>query len=459
MELIQEILYTSQNSIEMSRRENWNLLQLKTFQHQRLKQLVDYAIENSPFYRKLYRSYGVDSFSGITLQDLPIINKKVMMENFDEIVTDPNLKLDALSEFLSSVTQDNYFRGKYKVFSTSGTTGMPGVVVYDVKGWSNILAETLRSARYKGVSPKFPNRIRLSCIITSNLKHISANMIRSDKLGAYRIQKLSATDSIDNLVRCLNEFQPNFLYGYPSIITRLAMEQFSGALKIHPQVISTGAEVLTLGMREKIHRVWGIKPFDDYGCSEAGFVATDCSFHQGMHIFEDQIILESVDDHNQPVPNGQPGSKVLLTNLFNYVQPIIRYEINDVVTLDSSPCKCGMPFCRVIRIDGRHTDVISLSSTPEKAVSFVPQDFDFLNSIPEIKHFQINYVQRDALINITVVPVAGTNREILTTLVKLKLREKLESLNVMNVNTQVDFVDKIVRDAERMGKSKVVQCS
>jgi phenylacetate-CoA ligase len=77
-----------------------------------------------------------------------------------------------------------------------------------------------------------------------------------------------------------------------------------------------------------------VEPFDWYGITEGGVLACDCASHQGMHLFEDLFWVENVDRHGHPVPDGAVGHKLLITDLFNRTQPLIRYELSDMVVLD-----------------------------------------------------------------------------------------------------------------------------
>ena len=83
-----------------------------------------------------------------------------------------------------------------------------------------------------------------------------------------------------------------------------------------------------------------MRPFDLYGCTE-GLFGSECEHHQGIHLFEDTTLVENVDADGQPVPAGQPGARLLVTNLHNLVQPLLRLEVTDLVTIDPDPCPCG----------------------------------------------------------------------------------------------------------------------
>ena len=94
-----------------------------------------------------------------------------------------------------------------------------------------------------------------------------------------------------------------------------------------------------------------------YGSSEAVGLTYECAA-QRLHVNTDWYILEPVDEHDRPVPRGQLSDGVLVTNLANRIQPIIRYQMGDRVAIDPDPCGCGSPF-PPIRVVGRTDDILS----------------------------------------------------------------------------------------------------
>jgi phenylacetate-CoA ligase len=127
----------------------------------------------------------------------------------------------------------------------------------------------------------------------------------------------------------------------------LADEQHAGRLQIAPVCLVSSAEVLTLVLRQRVEVVWGRHVlFNQYGVTEAGTFAVECKSHSGLHLFEDLVIFEVVDQQNRPVPPGNYGDKVLLTVLFNHTQPLIRYELTDSVRVATGRCPC-LPWSRM----------------------------------------------------------------------------------------------------------------
>jgi phenylacetate-CoA ligase len=172
------------------------------------------------------------------------------------------------------------------------------------------------------------------------------------------------------LVRDLNAFQPVMLSGYPSALQVLAKEQQAGRLHIGPVLINAAGETLTGRARQQITRAFGADISNYYGSSEAIGLTFECKHHQ-LHVNSDWYILEPVDAYNQPVPPGQLSHAVLVTNLPDRVQPIIRYKMGDRATIDSKPCPCGSPF-PVIHVIGRTDEILTFPVSHGGTVQILP---------------------------------------------------------------------------------------
>jgi len=434
--------------------DQWSATRLKGFQQERLAALVRYSVAHSPFHR---RRCGTLAASGaIELEQLPIMDKETMMEQFDEVVTDPRLKLRELREHLRNLMQDEYYLGEYRVLSTSGSTGVPAVFVYDRRAWSTVIACLLRWSNFSGFKSRFGRRIRISSILAGSPIHATRRLIESADFELTRTQRLSASEPVNRLVSALNEFQPDVLSAYPSIASLLAIEQLDGHLRISPKLVSTGSEMRTEEMERNIRQAWGQIPFNGYGLTEAVFVACGDVFHQGMHIFDDLVIVEVVDQNNRPVPNGTCGDKVLVTNLYNYAQPIIRYAVSDRITIATQPCPCGRPYQTISSIEGRSDDIIYLPGVDEREVAVHAIQFEeAIGACADVKEFQI--VHEPVGIDLKVV-IRGTRpREETADDLKQRLAATLATLGVVSPEVHVEFLERIERKGERMGKFKAIK--
>ena len=172
------------------------------------------------------------------------------------------------------------------------------------------------------------------------------------------------------LVAALNRFAPTVLATYPTAAALLADEAGRGALRIAPREVWTGGETLSPTVRAHIEQGLGCPVRNSYGASEFFTMGWECA-HGHMHLNADWVILEPVDEHHRPVPAGQPSCSVLLTNLANTVQPLIRYDLGDQVTLQAGRCGCGSPL-PVIRLQGRQDDALCMAGRGGRQVTLLP---------------------------------------------------------------------------------------
>ena len=140
----------------------------------------------------------------------------------------------------------------------------------------------------------------------------------------------------------------------------LAEEQLQGRLRIAPTLVATTSEVQTADMRRRMGEAWGLDPLDFYGTTEALVVAAGRQGQAGMDVLEDLVVVEVVDQRGRPVAPGVPGHKVLLTSLVNRVQPLLRYELTDSVTVAEGANPLGLPYARIAAVDGRSDDIVTL---------------------------------------------------------------------------------------------------
>lgn len=439
---------------EFATHERWSAERLRSEQAEKLVSLVRHATENSPFYRELYGGRPIADAS--ELETLPVIDKKTVMGNFDRLVTDPRLNLELVREHAGKLRGDEYLFGRYRVVSTSGTSGHRGLFVFDRGEWSIVLANQLRWQSYTGVAPRLPRRTRVASIGADTPLHVSRRITESANVGLFKVQRLNSTAPLAELVEALNGFQPEVLFPYPSIAALLADAQLEGELDIRPRVVATHSEVLTGDMAKRVKAAWGLSPFNHYGLTEEPHVGSDCAEHRGIHVFEDVVLLEIVDERNRPVPPGQTGRKCLLTNLYNRTQPLIRYEVSDMVARSKEPCPCGRPFMVIGAVEGRADDIIELESAGGGRVRVPPVLFETcVEALPGINEFQA-VAGRD-LIELRFVVRADVDQPALARTAKARLRSDLEAAGAVPPPIEIRFVRHLERPARGMGKLKTVQ--
>ena len=358
-------------------RERWPAETMREHQARALAALLRDVVPRSPFYR--------ERLAGATeLAALPALDKATLMDNLDDALTEPRLRgRDLRAHLLDPAPLD----GEYRVMASSGSTGLPSLYVYSRADWSVVLAQFLRYNAFAGVRPRLP-RLRIAAIGAPSLASMTQRVAQSADIGLHRLLRLSVADPVPDLVEALNAFRPEVLTGYPSVVHLLADEQLAGRLRIRPRVVTTSSELRTREVAERIERAFGARPFDLYGTTE-GLWGAECEHHDGIHLFEDFCIAENVDADGRPVPDGEPGARLLVTNLHNRTLPMIRFEVSDVVTLARSPCACGRTLPRLRAVHGRLDDVLELPGAGGARVPVHPTQFSVVAGDPAVRQFQV----------------------------------------------------------------------
>ena len=332
---------------------------------QRLLALVAHAFEASPYYARLYRKLPVSSSSGLRLTDLPPVTKRSLMEEFDDVLTEPALTRRAVDAFVAEPDHlGGALLGRYSVWSSSGTTGEPGYFVHDPDAIA--VYDALEWQRFRGVRSASDltrqliagDRYAMVAATGGHFAGISTveRMRRSMPWLAASLKGFSLLQPLEQLVAQLNEFRPTLLASYPTAAQMLADEQHAGRLQLHLREVWTGGETLANTTRAHVQRAFGCPVRNSYGASEFLPIAWECPYRR-LHLNSDWVIVEPIDQHGRPVAAGTRSHSVLLTNLANRIQPLIRYDLGDAVTMIDTPCGCGSRF-PVMSVEGRTDEAL-----------------------------------------------------------------------------------------------------
>jgi phenylacetate-coenzyme A ligase PaaK-like adenylate-forming protein len=288
-----------------------------------------------------------------------------------------------VKEYLANFQEGERYLDHYWVNATAGSTGQPGLFLCDDTEWTAILASFARAHEWAGLKVNLTHRMKMASVASTMPWHMSAQVGTTLKSWWMPALRLAASEPLESIVAQLNEWQPEMLVSYASMARVLADEQIAGHLRIHPHLVFTSSEVLTDETRRCIEVAWGHLPFNQYAATETGGIAAETTLHQGMPIFEDQMIIEVVDEHYRPVSPGVFGGKLLVTVLFNHTQPLIRYELSDSIQLASLPDTSGLPFACIDGIQGRAEDILHLRAISGEQVAVHPLTFHrVLDTVP-----------------------------------------------------------------------------
>ena len=346
-------------------------------QESRLAALLRRARGESRFYRRLYQGLPADR---VDLRDLPPVTKPELMAAFDDWVTDPGLTRDGLEAFVADPAMLGVpYRGEYFVCTSSGTSGHPGLFVYDRGAITVLRAMVIARIDVGWLTPRewlqlTVRGFRWAAVVGTGGHFAGAGWVelerRRSRWRARAFRLFSVQRPLAELAAALQEFDPAILTGYPSALQLLAEEQSAGRLHLRPVLGETAGESSSSDARASMTGAFGCSVHDVYAASECQWLAFGCSA-DWLHVNSDWAVLEPVDEDFGPTPQGEPSYTVLLTNLANHVQPIIRYDLGDSVVARPTPCPCGNPL-PAIRVIGRCDDVLRLTGSDGSAVSILP---------------------------------------------------------------------------------------
>lgn len=414
-------------------------------QQRRLQELIAYVKEKSPYFAELYQ----DIDESCHLSELPVTSKADMSKHFDEWFTDRSITRKMVEDFMSDLSNvGKKLNGKYLVYTTSGSTGMPCIVLYDD------MAVNISSAI--GVLRSFARKEDMRAFIKSGGKTLALFADNGFYLGSgsvkYQLRKMpwkkkkmrtfDVRKTTAEIVSMLNMYQPSMIGCYPTAMELLADEQEKGNLNIHPAIIMTGGEKLNDDVREYLSNVFGCYVQTNYSCTEGGTVACECT-EKHFHINDDWVILEAVDENNVPVPFGTQSAKVLLTNLANRICPFIRFEITDRIILHNEPCACGNPRPWLI-LEGRTDDILIFGND----VRIAPLSlYAILKEVHGIERFQLIQHENDRL----ELRLTAENKEYCFTEAKRAVESYLRQ---NGVTAEIYLSDSIPAASQLSGKYK-----
>lgn len=350
---------------QLAGRERWDRAALEVHQARALRSLRDHAYAKSPFYKRFHQGL-MDRPLGM----LPVLTKSELMAQWDEVVTDPALRLSEVESWLARMQPGEVYKGRYYVAATSGTTGKKGIFAWDRDDWVGVLGSFTRANDLAGIRAGLTHRMKLAVVSSRTPWHQSAVAAACLQGPIVSTLRLDATQPLAEICAQLDAFQPESLVSYASMGRILAEEQLAGRLHIAPKAAICSSEVLTAEARRRINLAWGSPPYEVYAATETAAIAAECAEHRGLHLFEDLVIAEVVDDQGRAAPLGTYGARVLATVLFARTLPLIRYDITDSLALAPGPCLCGRPFALVRDVQGRQDEILAFGSVQVHPVVF-----------------------------------------------------------------------------------------
>ncbi|MGY5450735.1 phenylacetate--CoA ligase family protein [Agarivorans sp. MS3-6] len=360
-------------------RLSWSKEQLLAHQWLELQKLLTHAFQNTQYYPRVWAEAGISDVRDIAnlsdFQQLPIVTKNDIKQYYAEFV---------------SVKHPNNIRK-----STGGSTGQPFHFELDLN--SNTRREAVMWRGYgwlgAGLGQKTlylwgadlgqPSRFK---VIKNALYH---GFYNRKMLNSFAMNNSNKQQYVDDI----NGYQPTAVVSYVNPLFELARFINDNKIKVwRPKTILTGAEPLHDFQREEIERAFNAPVYNTFGCREFMLMAADCQEHRQLHINIDHLVVETIDDRGNAL-TGSSGD-LLVTDLYNYGMPLIRYVNGDRATLVEQACSCGNPLPIMSSIDGRKLDIIKTPSGGSIPGELFPHLF---KEFAGISRFQIIQQQLDQI--------------------------------------------------------------
>ncbi len=430
------VFHTLQELFAFQRNARLNPRQMNNLQNKKLRTLLHYAWEHSPYYRQSFKQAGLweRDLDTAPLSAFPPVDKVTLMEHFDEILTVPEVTQAALRQFDENQTLDRKpYLGKYHIVHSSGSTGTPGYFLYDDAAWNQMLLGIIRGALWDmsafQILRLLGSRPRILYIAATDGRYGGAMAVGDgiDGVGAKQLY-LDIKTPLSQWVERVKRFRPNVLIGYPSAIKILAQLVDEGKAQVHAKRVISCGEPLSAGLRAFLEKAFRCPVVNIYGASESLALGVETGKEDGLLLFDDLNVIETEE------------GGIYLTSLYNFAQPLIRYRLSDrLVKKERLP---GSPFTRVELLLGRDEDILWFEDRNGRRDFLHPLAVEGF-CVQGLRDYQFRQTAPDAF---EMLAQAGTAAQ-KDSIQKEMLRQMdaiLQEKHLEYVHFQVKFVDAIL---------------
>ena len=416
---------------------------LEASQERKFRRLVRHVWRHSSYYRSLMHERNLVPET-CRVADFPEMTKRDLIDHFDEIVTDRRLSLKVVREFLEqsddplALLDDRYF-----VVRTSGSSSQIGYLAYSAREWIRGCSHHLRFA------PGMRLRKRSAWVgCGGHFAGVTAGLTGQRGINRlfYDCRMFDVSRPLAELVAGLNVFQPHLLSGYAAALNLIAHEQAEGRLNVSPQRIVNSGEPLSVELRRFLEREFRAPVSNLYSATETLFMGAADNATDGMFLFEDDLIFEIFDDH------------ACITNLFNRTTPLIRYRLNDSLTLQKNGTQARGPFRRIEEIVGRAERLLLFRNNYGQR-EFLHPVFILALDIPNAPFFQLRLLsENEFLFRIELRSgLSGAEREEALENTRKQITRVLADKHLeRSVSFRVEVVPSFAAEQGR-GKFKVIE--
>ncbi len=349
---------------------------LKRYQAKKLKRHIKFLIKKSEYFKKLVDVVGTD------LKNFPLMNKKIMMDNFDSMLTINVNKETALKNAIDSEKSREFDNtlNSYTVGLSSGTSDHRGLFITSEKEM-----DVWTGAILSRVLPSIKQNYKIAFFLRANsnlYENVSSKKIQFKYFDIYKSFK-------DNIVE-LDNFKPDILVAPPSVLILIAKNIQNRSININPQRIISVAEVLEKSDEEYLKDVFKKDIIHQVYQSTEGFLGYTCDYGT-IHLNEDMVFIEKeYIDEDRFIP--------IITDFTRKSQPIVRYRLNDILVVENKPCPCGCQFQGIKKIEGREDDVFIFDGFESEDIHIFP---DIIRRsvlyVDNIRNYQVVQESRDTI--------------------------------------------------------------
>ena len=446
-EIIENIWSQSQNKMpEHLKRLHWTEDELRSHQTQALREILTLAKQRTVFYGDLLKSVDTKSFNLEDLTSLPPTNKREHMERWDDFITVPGLTYVIAESHLEKLRkgeiENPFYDDKYLFIATGGSTGKRGLFLWDNDFLRETICSTYRILIDKEQKAGYEGPMRLATVEAPTLLHGSRFVFSSKPVSDCELLSLGSTVPMPEQCEKLNSYQPTHIMAFASSLSELASAQIRGKLNVSPRWVGTNSSPLDDHMRGIIKKAWGIKTCNGWGCVEIGEAAEEPPDSSGMVIWDDGVILEVVDENNNPVHDAKDATKMLATSLVNKSCPMIRYEIDDIVEIQEGFSDYPA-YRRITNILGRATNWFQYGDIRVHPMAFS----DILDLAKEIEEYQVVQTEKGGKVRL-VCNGEPDKEEIVSS-----IKQQLIKYGLKDPEVKVEIIDALPRHPET-GKVK-----
>jgi phenylacetate-CoA ligase len=331
-------------------RVTWPLERLEAERDRRLRALVSYAKSHSPWHAERLAHVDSDRLTASSLDEIPVMSKTDLMDNWDDIVTDRRLTkkgADAELARLSAGSGGMFWMNDFVLVETGGSTGDPTVVVWDIEGWVDMAAIVTRYGAWlqQFAAPRTddqdpPDHFRWvqATIGSSHPTSMSRQLARFFERPEFENHEIPANGPIGESAAALRQLNPSGLFGFASALIAVANEVEQGRLSLSPAMIGASSEPLTQQMRRFLFEQFGVEPSNTYAVTELGAMAArTLPGRSELCLVEDAAVYEPVmhkDDGTHESATERVSEGLIVTNVLNRAMPLIRYQLPDRVMIE-----------------------------------------------------------------------------------------------------------------------------